>query len=153
MVTASLSFYNFIQRECVNSHGMSRFDINYSSNWKMGLDMTLYCCFLLFLFNLRGLWKYIKLPFPGGVGGELALALIFLPPIRPITVLGHRVKMEDSQKMQFSDRLSEIERYQRSMRMGPVNNNRSIHQSHLGNAQGKDRWCIRRRSGRAWIPD
>uniref|UniRef100_A0A3Q3FGZ9 RUNX family transcription factor 3 n=1 Tax=Labrus bergylta TaxID=56723 RepID=A0A3Q3FGZ9_9LABR len=29
----------------------------------------------------------------------------------------HRVKIEDSQKMQFSDRLSEIERYQRSMRI------------------------------------
>ncbi|KAM6917204.1 runt-related transcription factor 3 isoform 2-T2 [Lycodopsis pacificus] len=35
----------------------------------------------------------------------------------------HRVKIEDPQKMQFSDRLSEIERYQRSMRIGPVNNN------------------------------
>ncbi|XP_061551546.1 runt-related transcription factor 3 isoform X1 [Phycodurus eques] len=43
----------------------------------------------------------------------------------------HRVKMEDSQK-QFSDRLSEIERYQRTMRIGPVNNNpRPLPQSHL----------------------
>ncbi|XP_078145558.1 runt-related transcription factor 3 isoform X3 [Centroberyx gerrardi] len=49
----------------------------------------------------------------------------------------HRVKMEDPQKMQFSDRLSEIERYQRSMRIGPVNNNpRPIHQSHLSSTQG-----------------
>ncbi|XP_077399866.1 runt-related transcription factor 3 isoform X1 [Vanacampus margaritifer] len=43
----------------------------------------------------------------------------------------HRVKMEDSQK-QFSERLSEIERYQRTMRIGPVNNNpRPLPQSHL----------------------
>ncbi|XP_029316619.1 runt-related transcription factor 3 isoform X2 [Cottoperca gobio] len=49
----------------------------------------------------------------------------------------HRVKMEDPQKMQFSDRLSEIERYQRSMRIGPVNNNpRPIHQTHLSTTQG-----------------
>ncbi|KAJ7988999.1 hypothetical protein DPEC_G00315000 [Dallia pectoralis] len=34
----------------------------------------------------------------------------------------HRVKLEDPQKMQFSDRLSEIERYQRAgLRMGPAN--------------------------------
>uniref|UniRef100_A0A8C6TYN3 Runt-related transcription factor n=1 Tax=Neogobius melanostomus TaxID=47308 RepID=A0A8C6TYN3_9GOBI len=46
----------------------------------------------------------------------------------------HRVKMEDPQKMQFSDRLSEIERY-RTMRIGSVNNNRSIHQSHLSTPQ------------------
>lgn len=32
------------------------------------------------------------------------------------------MKLED-QKMQFSNRLSEIEHYQRSMRIGPVNNN------------------------------
>ncbi|XP_006800710.2 runt-related transcription factor 3 [Neolamprologus brichardi] len=45
----------------------------------------------------------------------------------------HRVKLEDPQKMQFSDRLSEIERYQRSMRIGPGNANpRQIHQPHLG---------------------
>ncbi|XP_004566627.1 runt-related transcription factor 3 isoform X2 [Maylandia zebra] len=45
----------------------------------------------------------------------------------------HRVKLEDPQKMQFSDRLSEIERYQRSMRIGPGNTNpRQIHQPHLG---------------------
>lgn len=55
------------------------------------------------------------------------------------TVSGHRVKMEDTQKMQFSDRLSEIERYQRSMRLGTVNNNpRPIHQSHLSTTQGED---------------
>ncbi|XP_037652289.1 runt-related transcription factor 3 isoform X3 [Sebastes umbrosus] len=49
----------------------------------------------------------------------------------------HRVKLEDPQKMQFSDRLSEIERYQRSMRIGPVNNNqRPIHQTHLSTTQG-----------------
>ncbi|XP_044023862.1 runt-related transcription factor 3 isoform X3 [Siniperca chuatsi] len=49
----------------------------------------------------------------------------------------HRVKIEDPQKMQFSDRLSEIERYQRSMRIGPVNNNpRPIHQTHLSTTQG-----------------
>uniref|UniRef100_M4AWN1 Runt-related transcription factor n=1 Tax=Xiphophorus maculatus TaxID=8083 RepID=M4AWN1_XIPMA len=49
----------------------------------------------------------------------------------------HRVKMEDTTKMQFSDRLSEIERYQRSMRIGPVNNNpRPIHQTHLSTTQG-----------------
>lgn len=49
-----------------------------------------------------------------------------------VTVSGHRVKVEDSQKMQFSDRLSEIERYQRSMRIGTANNNpRPIHQAHL----------------------
>ncbi|KAI4803903.1 hypothetical protein KUCAC02_025550, partial [Chaenocephalus aceratus] len=48
----------------------------------------------------------------------------------------HRVKMEDPQKMQFSDRLSEIERYQRSMRIGQVNNNpRPIHQTHLSTTQ------------------
>ncbi|CAL8272057.1 unnamed protein product [Merluccius merluccius] len=48
----------------------------------------------------------------------------------------HRVKMEDPQKMQFSERLSEIERYQRSMRIGPVNNNpRPSHQTHLGTPQ------------------
>ncbi|KAK1791005.1 hypothetical protein P4O66_002058 [Electrophorus voltai] len=42
---------------------------------------------------------------------------------------GHRVKMEDSQKMQFSERFSEIERYQR--RMGTTNvNTRPAHQSH-----------------------
>lgn len=46
----------------------------------------------------------------------------------------HRVKIEDPQKMQFSDRLSEIERY-RTMRIGSVNNNRSIHQSHLSTPQ------------------
>ncbi|KAL0969234.1 hypothetical protein UPYG_G00224290 [Umbra pygmaea] len=47
---------------------------------------------------------------------------------------GHRVKLEDSQKMQFSDRLTEIERYQRaSLRMGPANTQpRPMHQSHLG---------------------
>lgn len=39
-----------------------------------------------------------------------------------LSVPGHRVKLED-QKMQFSNRLSEIEHYQRSMRIGPVNNN------------------------------
>uniref|UniRef100_A0A674EPX1 RUNX family transcription factor 3 n=1 Tax=Salmo trutta TaxID=8032 RepID=A0A674EPX1_SALTR len=46
----------------------------------------------------------------------------------------HRVKMEDPQKMQFSDRLTEIERYQRaSLRMGPGNPQpRPMHQSHLG---------------------
>ncbi|XP_029681570.1 runt-related transcription factor 3 isoform X2 [Takifugu rubripes] len=49
----------------------------------------------------------------------------------------HRVKVEDSQKMQFSDRLSEIERYQRSMRIGTANNNpRPIHQAHLSTTQG-----------------
>ncbi|XP_034431629.1 runt-related transcription factor 3 isoform X2 [Hippoglossus hippoglossus] len=49
----------------------------------------------------------------------------------------HRVKMEDPQKMQFSDRLSEIERYQRTMRIGPVNNNpRPMHQTHLSTTQG-----------------
>ncbi|MEQ2271003.1 hypothetical protein XENORESO_019570 [Xenotaenia resolanae] len=49
---------------------------------------------------------------------------------------GHRVKMEDTTKMQFSDRLSEIERYQRTMRLGPVNNNpRPIHQTHLSTTQ------------------
>uniref|UniRef100_A0A8C6MBT0 Runt-related transcription factor n=1 Tax=Nothobranchius furzeri TaxID=105023 RepID=A0A8C6MBT0_NOTFU len=49
----------------------------------------------------------------------------------------HRVKMEDPQKMQFSDRLSEIERYQRTIRIGPVNNNpRQLHQTHLGTTQG-----------------
>ncbi|XP_029901085.1 runt-related transcription factor 3 isoform X2 [Myripristis murdjan] len=48
----------------------------------------------------------------------------------------HRVKLEDPQKMQFSDRLSEIERFQRSMRIGPVNNNpRPIHQGHLSTTQ------------------
>ncbi|KAM9777306.1 runt-related transcription factor 3 [Neosynchiropus ocellatus] len=46
----------------------------------------------------------------------------------------HRVKIEDPQKMQFSERLSEIERY-RSMRIAPVNNNRPIHQSHLSTSQ------------------
>ncbi|XP_030212000.1 runt-related transcription factor 3 isoform X2 [Gadus morhua] len=51
-----------------------------------------------------------------------------------ICFLGHRVKMEDPQKMQFSERLSEIERYQRSMRMAP-NNPRPVHQSHLGTPQ------------------
>uniref|UniRef100_A0AAY5K683 Runt-related transcription factor n=1 Tax=Esox lucius TaxID=8010 RepID=A0AAY5K683_ESOLU len=47
---------------------------------------------------------------------------------------GHRVKLEDPQKMQFSDRLTEIERYQRaSLRMGPANTQaRPMHQSHLG---------------------
>uniref|UniRef100_A0A3P9I1H4 Runt-related transcription factor n=1 Tax=Oryzias latipes TaxID=8090 RepID=A0A3P9I1H4_ORYLA len=50
----------------------------------------------------------------------------------------HRVKIEDPQKMQFSDRLSEIERYQRTMRIGPVNNNpRPIHQTHLSTTQGE----------------
>uniref|UniRef100_A0A3B4A2A1 Runt domain-containing protein n=1 Tax=Periophthalmus magnuspinnatus TaxID=409849 RepID=A0A3B4A2A1_9GOBI len=49
----------------------------------------------------------------------------------------HRVKMEDPQKMQFSDRLSEIERYQRTMRISSVNNNRSIHQTHLSTPQGE----------------
>ncbi|XP_023850451.1 runt-related transcription factor 3 isoform X2 [Salvelinus sp. IW2-2015] len=46
----------------------------------------------------------------------------------------HRVKLEDPQKMQFSDRLTEIERYQRaSLRMGPGNPQpRPMHQSHLG---------------------
>ncbi|CAG09917.1 unnamed protein product [Tetraodon nigroviridis] len=49
----------------------------------------------------------------------------------------HRVKVEDPQKMQFSDRLSEIERYQRSMRIGTANNNpRPIHQAHLSTTQG-----------------
>uniref|UniRef100_A0A3Q3LPV9 Runt-related transcription factor n=1 Tax=Mastacembelus armatus TaxID=205130 RepID=A0A3Q3LPV9_9TELE len=49
---------------------------------------------------------------------------------------GHRVKIEDPQKLQFSDRLSEIERYQRTMRIGPVNNNsRPIHQTHLSTTQ------------------
>uniref|UniRef100_A0A669C825 RUNX family transcription factor 3 n=2 Tax=Oreochromis TaxID=8139 RepID=A0A669C825_ORENI len=51
----------------------------------------------------------------------------------------HRVKLEDPQKMQFSDRLSEIERYQRSMRIGPGNTNpRQIHQPHLGTTPGKE---------------
>lgn len=39
-----------------------------------------------------------------------------------LSISGHRVKLED-QKMQFSNRLSEIEHYQRSMRLGQVNNN------------------------------
>lgn len=53
-------------------------------------------------------------------------------------VSGHRVKVEDPQKMQFSDRLSEIERYQRSMRIGTANNNpRPIHQAHLSATQGE----------------
>ncbi|KAM9477042.1 runt-related transcription factor 3 [Clarias gariepinus] len=44
----------------------------------------------------------------------------------------HRVKLEDSQKMQFSDRLNEIDRYQR-MRMGTGNGTaRPPHQSHYG---------------------
>uniref|UniRef100_A0A3B3X469 Runt-related transcription factor n=1 Tax=Poecilia mexicana TaxID=48701 RepID=A0A3B3X469_9TELE len=47
----------------------------------------------------------------------------------------HRVKMEDTTKMQFSDRLSEIERYQRSMRIGPVNNNPRPMQTHLSTTQ------------------
>lgn len=48
------------------------------------------------------------------------------------------MKVEDSQKMQFSDRLSEIERYQRSMRIGTANNNpRPIHQAHLSTTQGE----------------
>ncbi|KAB5582098.1 hypothetical protein PHYPO_G00183280 [Pangasianodon hypophthalmus] len=44
----------------------------------------------------------------------------------------HRVKLEDSQKIQFSDRLSEMERYQRpSLRMGIGNGTaRPPHQSH-----------------------
>uniref|UniRef100_A0A3B4A328 Runt domain-containing protein n=1 Tax=Periophthalmus magnuspinnatus TaxID=409849 RepID=A0A3B4A328_9GOBI len=53
----------------------------------------------------------------------------------------HRVKMEDPQKMQFSDRLSEIERYQRTMRISSVNNNRSIHQTHLSTPQGEIALC------------
>ncbi|KAJ0062663.1 hypothetical protein NL108_004286, partial [Boleophthalmus pectinirostris] len=58
----------------------------------------------------------------------------------------HRVKIDDPQKMQFSDRLSEIERYQRTMRIGSVNNNRSIHQSHLSTPQGeKQTACVRDR--------
>lgn len=56
-----------------------------------------------------------------------------------LSVSGHRVKLED-QKMQFSDRLSEIERYQRSMRIGPMNNNpRPIHQNPLSTTPGEDR--------------
>ncbi|PWA16389.1 hypothetical protein CCH79_00004661 [Gambusia affinis] len=59
------------------------------------------------------------------------------PQREDILPMGHRVKMEDTTKMQFSDRLSEIERYQRSMRIGPVNNNpRPIHQTHLSTTQG-----------------
>lgn len=55
-----------------------------------------------------------------------------------VAVSGHRVKVEDPQKMQFSDRLSEIERYQRSMRIGTANNNpRPIHQAHLSTTQGE----------------
>ncbi|XP_050933905.1 runt-related transcription factor 3 isoform X3 [Lates calcarifer] len=48
----------------------------------------------------------------------------------------HRVKMEDSKTMQFSDRLSEIERYQRSMRIGPGNPNPRPIQTHLSSTQG-----------------
>lgn len=56
-----------------------------------------------------------------------------------VIVSGHRVKIEDPQKMQFSDRLSEIERYQRTMRIGSVNNNpRPIHQTHLSGPPGED---------------
>ncbi|XP_062324721.1 runt-related transcription factor 3 isoform X1 [Osmerus eperlanus] len=51
----------------------------------------------------------------------------------------HRVKMEDPQKMQFSDRLSEIERYQRAgLRMGPGNTNpRPIHQGLSSSTQSQ----------------
>lgn len=63
--------------------------------------------------------------------------LTFSPP--HVFLSGHRVKLEDTQKMQFSDRLSEIERYQRSMRIGPGNTNpRQIHQPHLGTTPGKE---------------
>ncbi|KAM9707713.1 runt-related transcription factor 3-like [Menidia menidia] len=45
----------------------------------------------------------------------------------------HRVKMDDPQKIQFTDRLSEIERYQRGMRMN--NNPRPLHQTHISPTQ------------------
>lgn len=47
---------------------------------------------------------------------------------------GHRVKLEDPQKMPFTERMSEIERYQR-IRMGTSNGNpRPPHQTHFGSS-------------------
>lgn len=71
---------------------------------------------LLFLNNSGVGWggEYILLPRPIAAGYRSNSFVL--------SVSGHRVKLED-QKMQFSNRLSEIEHYQRSMRIGPVNNN------------------------------
>lgn len=92
------------------------------------------------------LWQYTvrlcNVSFPGCVGGKWADVHSSPSHLPHVTVSGHRVKMEDPQKMQFSDRLSEIERYQRSMRIGPVNNNpRPIHQTHLSTTQGENHNC------------
>lgn len=90
--------------------------------------------FLLFLKN-SGKRKFILLPFSSKMTTAGCLPNSFV-----LSVSGHRVKLED-QKMQFSDRLSEIERYQRSMRIGPMNNNpRPIHQTPLSTTPGEDRW-------------
>ena len=100
--------------------------------------MTLIIVFAVFV----QLWKY-KVPFCAiflVVWVVNWQVLVFSPTHPPrVAVSGHRVKIEDPQKMQFSDRLSEIERYQRTMRIGPVNNNpRPIHQAHLSTTQGED---------------
>lgn len=48
------------------------------------------------------------------------------------------MKMEDPRKMEISDRLSEIELYQRTRRIGPMNNTpRPIHQTHLSTTPGE----------------
>lgn len=107
---------------------------------RKGFPTGLLLLFLLFLYNSGN----ITCHFPGCVGVKLASPwFLSYPSSSNVAVSGHRVKIEDTQKMQFSDRLSEIERYQRSMRIGPVNNNpRPIHQTHLSTTQGEDHWYI-----------
>lgn len=80
---------------------------------------------LLFAAAFADLWKPRKLQ-------------PFLNCALHVAVSGHRVKVEDPQKMQFSNRLSEFEHYQRSVRIGTANNNaRPIHQAHLSTTQGE----------------
>ncbi|XP_076155745.1 runt-related transcription factor 3 isoform X1 [Alosa pseudoharengus] len=65
----------------------------------------------------------------GGVLQRLALGLDDEDMYQIPLLRGHRVKMEDPQKMPFTDRMSEIERFQR-LRM-TNNGNRQTHQGHF----------------------
>lgn len=78
------------------------------------LVVVFFYCFSLLFLNNTGKRKYVLLP--------QLIAAGYRSNSFVLSVSGHRVKLED-QKMQFSNRLSEIEHYQRSMRIGPVNNN------------------------------
>ncbi|KAL2099169.1 hypothetical protein ACEWY4_005649 [Coilia grayii] len=70
----------------------------------------------------------------GGVLQRLALGLDDEDKYQGAVLRGHRVKLEDPQKMPFTERMSELERFQR-LRMGTSNGNpRQAHQGHFSSS-------------------